>query len=171
MKYKQLIELSSPYLDQNDFGTAHTIRVLKIVKENYDKYDLNPSWKDLIFSLIVLHDIGGSEIRDQYEKGPKIAEHLLKKLGFHPFDIKLINGFIAKHHERLENPHEMFKILFDSDKLVMFSKEEFPSYDRRPNFNWQNILSQFYNESLKLEAEELWSERKVENDKKKDNKD
>ena len=161
MKHKQLLELARHYLEDNDFGTGHTLRVLEIAKKNYNKYDLDKSWRNIVYSLVILHDIGGSEIKDQYEKGPVIAKKLLKKLSYYDFDIRLICGFIARHHERLDDPHEMFKILFDSDQLVKFSKEEFQHYNSKPNFNWQNIIDSFYNENLKDSAKKSLKERKT----------
>lgn len=157
MKYKRLLELAKPYLEKNDFGVEHTLRVLEIAKKSYYRYDLDNSWKDIVFSLIVLHDIGGSKIKDQYEKGPIIAKKLLEKLNYHKFDIKLICGFISRHHERLQDPHDMFKILFDSDQLVRFSKEEFNHYNSRPNFNWQNIIDSFYHDDMRNSAKKLLS--------------
>lgn len=155
MKYKKLLELAKPSLEENDFGVGHTLRVLEIAKKNYDKYDLDESWKDTVFSLVILHDIGGSEIKDQYEKGPVIARKLLNKLDYHPFDIKLICGFIERHHERLKDPHDMFRILFDSDQLVKFSKEEFNHYNSKPNFDWKSIIDSFYNNNTKESAKRL----------------
>ncbi len=160
MKYEKLLELARPYLEENDFGVEHTLRVLEITKKNYNKYDLDESWKDNVFSLIVLHDIGGSEIEDQYEKGPVIAKRLLEKLDYHKFDIKLICQFIARHHERLDDPHDMFKILFDSDRLVMFSKEEFEHYNSRNDFNWDNVIESFYHAELKDLAREMLIQRR-----------
>jgi UTP:GlnB (protein PII) uridylyltransferase len=40
--------------------------------------------QDLTFSSIILHDIGGGSIKDQYEKGPEIAASILKQLGCEP---------------------------------------------------------------------------------------
>jgi hypothetical protein len=163
MKYKQLLELAKPNLEENDLGVNHTLRVLEIVKNNYTKYNLDETWKDVVFSLIVLHDIGGSEIKDQYEKGPIIAKKLLEKLNYHNFDIKLICGFIERHHERLNDPHDMFKILFDSDQLVKFSKEEFNNYNSRKDFNWQNIMDSLYHPDSKDTAKNLLEQRRKEN--------
>ena len=159
MKYLKLLELAKPYLCNNDLGAGHTIRVLEIAKANYSKYDLDDTWKDAVFSLIALHDIGGREIKEQYEKDPVIAKELLNKLEFNPFDIKLICSFIERHHERLSNPHDIFKILFDSDQLVKFSKEEFSHYDSRSNFNWHAVIGSFYNPDLKKQAALLLKER------------
>lgn len=159
MKYEKLLELATHYLEKNDLGVAHTLRVLEIAKENYDKYDLDESWKDNVFSLIILHDVGGSEIKDQYEKGPIIAKELLEKLDYHPFDIKLICGFIARHHEKLKDPLDIFKILFDSDQLVKFSNEEFNHYNSKPSFNWEKVIDSFYNANLKELAKKLLEEK------------
>ncbi len=170
MKYEMLLELAKPYLEKNDLGVAHTIRVLDIAKKYYDKYDLDESWKDLVLSLIVLHDIGGSSIEEQYLEGPKIARKLLEKLDYHPFDIKLICSCIERHHERLDNPHDIFRILFDSDHLVMFSEEEFPCYNSKPNFDWESIINSFYNTNIKEIAKQI-AKMREQNGKKKNNKD
>ncbi len=167
MGYEKLIELATPYLEKNTLGVEHTLRVLKIAKRNYGKYDLDDSWKDVVFSLIVLHDVGGKGVKEQYENGPKIARELLEKLGYHKFDIKLICAFIAKHHERLDDPHDIFKILYDADHLVMLSKEEFNVYDSRPGFSWEKVIDGFYNSDAKESARRLLKERSDENGKKK----
>ena len=167
MGYEKLIELAKPYLEKNTLGVEHTLRVLEIAKKNYDKYDLDESWKDVVFSLIVLHDIGGKGVKEQYEKGPKRAKELLEKLGYHQFDIKLICAFIARHHERLNDPHDIFKILYDADHLVMLSKEEFKVYNPRAGFEWDNVIDGFYNAGLKEQAVRLLKERSGENGKRK----
>ncbi len=159
MKFEKLLELAKPYLEKNDFGVSHTLRVLDIAKKNYNRYDLDKSWKDTVFSLIVLHDIGGSEIKDQYEKGPIIAKKLLGRLNYSKFDIKLICNFISRHHERLQDPHDMFKILFDSDQLVKFSKEEFDHYNSKPRFIWEKVIDSLYCTSLKDLASDLLKKR------------
>jgi len=159
MRFKKLFELAKPYLEKNELGTGHTLRVLEISKKNYNKYDLEESWKDLVFSLIVLHDIGGPTKEEQYKKGPRIARVLLEKLDYNSFDINLICKCIEKHHERLDNPHDIFKILFDSDHLVMFSKEEFSNYNSKPGFKWEDIIQIFYHEDLKDTAKSLLKER------------
>jgi len=167
MKYKELLELAKPYLEKNTLGVKHTLRVLEIANKNYDKYSLDESWRDVVFSLIVLHDIGGKGVKEQYENGPKIAKELLEKLGYHKFDIKLICAFIARHHERLDDPHDIFKILYDADHLVMLSKEEFKVYNSRAGFEWENIIDNFYNNGLKETAKKLLERRRNEYGKRK----
>ena len=159
MKYQKLLELAKPYLEKNDMGAEHTIRVLGTAKKNYSKYNLNRSEKDIILSLAVLHDIGGPTIKQQYDKGPKIAKKLLEKLKYCSFDINLICKIISIHHNRLDNPSDIFKILYDSDHLVMFSEEEFPYYDLKPNFNWKEVIDSIYHDDMKVEAKELLEKR------------
>ena len=65
-------------MEKNDFGAAHTKRVFRIAKENFF---IEKEIEDLTFAAIILHDIGGCIIKEQYEKGPTIAAELLKKLG------------------------------------------------------------------------------------------
>lgn len=160
MKYPRLLELAKPYLEGNELGVGHTLRVLNFVRENYGKYDLEESWKDIVFSLAVLHDIGGSTIEEQYSEGPRIAKELLERLDYHPFDVKLICGFIAKHHERLEDPNDIFKILFDSDRLVMFSEEEFEHYTSKAGFDWRKVIDGFYNADLSSMARKMLNKRR-----------
>lgn len=159
MKHEKLLELAKPHLERNELSVEHTLRVLEIAKKNFNKYNLDESSKDIVFSLIVLHDIGGSTKRQQYKKGPEIAKKLLEKLGYHSFDIKLICTFIAKHHERLSNPDDTFKILFDSDQLVKFSNEEFEHYNSKLFFNWNKIIESFYHPDIKEEAKKLLAKR------------
>ena len=158
MKYESLLELVKPYLKNNELGVEHTLRVLEIAKENYNKYDLDESWKDIVFSLILLHDVGGSSIKEQYFNGPVIAKKLLQQLGYHEFDIKLICGCIASHHEILKNPHEIFKILFDSDQLVKLSKEEFGHYSLQKDFDWSKVIDSLYSADLKQMAKKRLEE-------------
>jgi hypothetical protein len=70
MDVDRLFELAKPYLEKNDFGMAHTKRVFDIARENF----VVPSeLEELTSYSIILHDIGGGSIKNQYEKGPGIA--------------------------------------------------------------------------------------------------
>ena len=169
MKYEQLFEFAQPYLEENEMGISHTSRVLEIAKTNYYKYGLDDSWKDAALSLAVLHDFGGPTIKEQYSKGPKIARMLLERLGYQKFDISLICTFIAKHHERLNNPHEIFQLIYDSDKLVMLTEEEFYRYDSNPNIDWNEIISSLYSNFSKEIAICMLNERRKKDGKKKHN--
>ncbi len=154
-----LFELATPYLEKNDFGIGHTMRVFSIAQQNFT---VKPELKDLTYSSIILHDIGGSTIKDQYEKGPEIATVILEKLGCPNNFIKQVCEIISTHHDHPENPSEPFKTLYDSDKLVMFSKEEYPYYDSVKDFDWNRIVSLIYSEQAKQLAQELQSQRRKE---------
>ena len=159
MDYEQLFEFAKPYLEKNDFGVAHTRRVFDIAKNTFP---ISPASQDLTFSSIILHDIGGSSIKDQYEKGPEIAASILKKMGYDALFIQEVCEIVGAHHEHPDNPSNPFKILFDSDKLVMFSPEEFPHYNSRANFDWDKIVELIYSKNAKRLARELLQQRRSE---------
>ena len=152
-----MFELATPYLEKNDFGVAHTLRVLNIAKQNFE---VKPKLQELTFVSIVLHDIGGSSIKEQYEKGPQIATVLLKKFKCSDNFIKQVCEIISSHHEHLEPPSEPFRILYDSDKIVMFSKEEYPHYNSRKDFDWNKIVALIYSKRGKQLAEEMLAQRR-----------
>ena len=157
--FDELFELATPYLEKNDFGVAHTKRVFNVAKTNLK---VPMALEELTFVSIILHDIGGSTIKDQYEKGPQIATVLLKKLQFPDFFIKQVCEIISTHHEHSADPSEAFKILYDSDKLVMFSPEEYSHYNSRKGFDWNGIIAQLYSQKAKTLAEKLLAQRRKE---------
>jgi hypothetical protein len=159
MDYEKLFELATPFLEKNDFGTAHTRRVLEIARKNFA---VATDLQELTFSSIILHDIGGSSIKDQYEKGPKIATSILRQMGCGEMFIQEVCEIIRTHHDHPDNPPMPFRVLFDSDKLVMFSPEEFPVYDSRANFDWNKIVDLIYSEHVKRMAKEQLLQRKNE---------
>jgi HD superfamily phosphodiesterase len=132
---------------------------LNIAKQNFT---IPEEMQELLYSAIILHDIGGSEINDQYEKGPAIATKLLKQLEYSDNIINEICQMIRTHHEKLENPSEAFKILYDADQLAKFSKEEFSHYNSKSGFNWEAITNSMYAESSKKLATEMLNQRKQE---------
>ena len=150
------------YLEKNDFGVAHTKRVFDIAKQNFP---VKPELQELTFTAIILHDIGGSSIKDQYEKGPQIATAILKKLGCPDNFIRQVCEIISTHHEHPDNPSEPFRILYDSDKLVMFSPEEYPHYNSRKDFDWNKIVDLFYSKKAKQLAQESLMQRRKEQSK------
>ena len=116
--------------------------------------------EELVFYSIIMHDIGGSSIKNQYEKGPKIAESILKKLECDENFIDQVCKIIRTHHNHPDNPPLAFKILYDSDKLVMFSKEEFSYYDSQSDFNWNKIIDLLYHNHARHLAKELLQKRR-----------
>jgi hypothetical protein len=143
MDTEKLFQLVAPCLEKNDFGVSHTQRVFNIAKQNFP---VKPELQDLTYASIILHDIGGCTIKDQYEKGPQIAVELLKQLNCSDAFIKQVCGIISTHHDHPGNPSEPFRVLYDSDKIVMFSPQEYPYYNAREGFNWDKIVALIYTE-------------------------
>jgi hypothetical protein len=159
MDVEGLFELARSYLERNDFGVAHTRRVFDTARENFTvPYEL----QDLTFSSIILHDIGGGSIKDQYEKGPKIATSILKQLGCAERFIEEVCQLISTHHDHPEKPSLPFRVLYDSDKLVMFSPEEFPYYNSIADFDWSKIVNLIYSEHMRQLAKEMLKQRRNE---------
>jgi len=159
MDYEKVFESAKPYLNRNDFGIPHTRRVFVIAKKNFN---IPQNLKELIFCSIIMHDIGGSTITKQYEDGPKIAKLVLRKMEYDESFVQKVCEIVITHHDHPEQPSEAFKILYDSDKLVMFSPEEFPHYNSKPNFNWDQIIELIYSENARDLAKKLLKQRRNE---------
>jgi len=158
MMLYELFELATPHLKKNDFGVAHTRRVFEIARACFN---IPIDIEELTLVSIVLHDIGGSIVKEQYEKGPEIARNLLSRLRYDGDFIQEVCGIIRTHHDHPESPSLSFKILYDSDKLVMFSPEEYPHYNSRPNFNWDEVITLLYHEHIKNLARMSLLERRA----------
>jgi hypothetical protein len=137
----------------------HTRRVFDIAKKNFE---IPPNLEESIFCSIILHDIGGSSIQRQYEEGPKIAATILRQLGYDERFVQEVCDIVRTHHDHPEHPSMAFKILYDSDKLVMFSPEEFLHYNSQPNFDWNKIIDLIYSEHGRDLAKDLLRQRKSE---------
>jgi hypothetical protein len=159
MDTEKLFELATPILEKNDFGVAHTKRVFDIAKQNFP---VKPENRDLKFAAIILHDIGGCTIKDKYEKGPQIAVIVLKKMGYPESFIKQVCEIIGSHHKHSDNPSETFRTLYDSDKLVVFSQEEYPYYNSRASFDWDKIVNLVYSEKGRELAKKWLTQRRRE---------
>lgn len=144
MYIDHLWRLATPILEKNDFGVSHTQRVFEIAKQNFP---VKAELQDLTYASIILHDIGGCTIKDQYEKGPQIATQLLKQLNCPDNFIKEVCQIIATHHDHPDNPSEPFLALYDADKLVMFTPQEYPYYNAREGFDWNKIVSLIYSKN------------------------
>jgi hypothetical protein len=155
----KVFDLATPILEKNDFGVCHTRRVFEIAKANFS---VTPELEDLTYVAIILHDIGGCTIKDQYEKGPPLAEEILKKLDYSEIFIKQVCEIIATHHDHPDRPTEPFKILYDSDKIVMFTPEEYPTYNSREGFDWTKIIGLIYTKKGKEIAERMLVQRRKE---------
>jgi hypothetical protein len=162
MDYEELFEMATPYLEKNDFGVGHTRRVFDIAKNNFL---VNPVLEELTFSSIILHDIGGSTIKDQYEKGPEIAAFLLQKLNCSASFVRQVCKIISSHHDHPDYPSDVFQVLYDSDKLVMFSKEEYPYYNSQKCFDRNKIVDLIYSPNGKKLAQKWLAQRKKESNR------
>lgn len=159
MDTDKLFQLATPILENNDFGVSHTQRVYNIAKEHFP---VRAELEDLTYASIILHDIGGCTIKDQYEKGPAIATHLLKQLGCPEDFIGQVCSIIATHHDHPENPSEPFRTLYDADKLVMFTPQEYVYYNAREGFDWDKIINLIYTEKGRNLARAWLAQRRVE---------
>ncbi len=159
MNVERLFELAKPYLEKNDFGMAHTKRVFDIARKNFE---VPSEVEELTFYSIILHAIGGGSIRDQYEKGPGIAAALLKQMGCDAVFIQQVCEIVGTHHDHPDNPSLPFRVLYDSDKLVMFSPEEFQHYDSQAGFDWEKIVDLIYSEHMRQLAKETLKQRRNE---------
>ena len=144
-------------MEKNDFGLAHTKRVFDIAEQNFP---VKPELQELTFTSIILHDIGGSSIKEQYHKGPEIASTVLKKLNCSESFITQVCEIISTHHEHPDNPSESFRVLYDSDKLVMFSPEEYLTYNGREGFDWNKIINLIYSTEGKELAKKSLAQRR-----------
>ena len=157
LDFERLFALAKPYLEKNELGSEHTSRVLRIARQNFT---IPSNLRDLTVAAIILHDIGGSTIKEQYEKGPAIAAALLRQVGCDEATILQICQIVGSHHDHPDNPTLPFRVLFDSDKLVMFSPEEYPGYAARFDVDWNKTISLLYSKKAKKIAQEmLWKRR------------
>ena len=95
-------------------------------------------------------------------EGPKIAASILQNLGYAEGFVEQVCKIVRTHHDHPDNPSEAFRILYDSDKLVMFSPQEFPYYNSKPDFNWNEIIDLIYSEHMRDLAKKLLKKRKAE---------
>ena len=159
MDYEKLFALAKPYLEKNDLGAGHTSRVLAIARKNFS---IPQEIENLTVASIILHDIGGASIKDQYEKGPGIAASVLEQMDCDEAFIQQVTAIVGTHHDHPDNPSEPFRILYDSDKIVMFSPEEFPGYDSKPDFDWNRMVDLIYSEKGKRLAKDMLKQRRNE---------
>jgi hypothetical protein len=159
MDMNKLWQLATPILENNDFGVSHTQRVFEIAKQNFP---VKAELQDLTYASIILHDIGGCTIKDQYEKGPQIATQLLQQLSCPDAFIKEVCQIIATHHDHPDNPSEPFLALYDADKLVMFTPQEYPYYNAREGFDWDKIVALIYSERGRELAKNWLTQRRKE---------
>jgi hypothetical protein len=116
--------------------------------------------QDLTFYSIILLDIGGGSIKNQYKKGFGIAASLLKQMGCDKAFIRQVCEIVGTHHDHSDTPSFPFRVLYDSDKLVMFSPEEFPYYNSRADFDWNKILDLIFRACYAIGKENVVTKKK-----------
>ena len=84
---------------------------------------------------------------------------ILQKLGYDKSFVDEVCKIVRTHHDHPDDPSLAFRILYDSDKLVMFSPEDFPHYNSKPNFNWNQIVDSIYSEHVRDLAKKLLQQR------------
>jgi len=67
------------------------------------------------------------------------------------------------YHDKTERPSEIFIILYDSDPLVKFSKEEFVHYSSQNDVNWNNMIENLYHEHSKKITIKMLKRRSIKN--------
>jgi hypothetical protein len=159
MNIEKLWRLATPILQKNDFGVSHTQRVYNLAKEHFA---VQAHLQELTSAAIILHDIGGCTIKEQYEKGSPIATLLLRQLDCSEDFIKKVCNIINTHHEHPANPSKPFRALYDADKLVMFSVEEYPTYNSREDFDWDGIVNLIYSQKGRDLARKALKQRQIE---------
>ena len=87
---------------------------------------------------------------------------ILKKLGCPDAFISQVCEIVGTHHDHPDNPSEPFLSLYDSDKLVMFSKEEYSYYNAREGFGWDKIIDLIYTNKAKELAKKSLAQRRKE---------
>jgi hypothetical protein len=86
----------------------------------------------------------------------------LEKNGCSSLFIEQVCKIINTHHEHLDNPSEAFKTLYDSDRIVMFSREEYPTYNSQKGFDWNKILNLIYTKNGRDIAKKQLEQRRKE---------
>jgi len=157
MRHKKLMGLARPYLEKNDLGADHTERVLNIAKKHHR---IPKELQEQVVCSIILHDIGGSTIEEQYNRGPEIAANLLGQLGYSDGFARKICETIRTHHERLAKPSKAFRILYDADQLAKLSAEEFLYHNSRKT-DWNSIIDLMYYQHSKALARKMLNQRKI----------
>ncbi len=109
-----------------------------------------------MFCSIIMHDIGGNTIQNQYKRGIEIAASILQELGYEKNFVQEASSNVRTHHDHHYKPSLAFKILYDSNKLVMFSLEEFPYYNPKLNFSWNEIIDLIYHRYAKELEKDFW---------------
>jgi uncharacterized protein len=120
-KIKEIVKRELSFCSAHNFD--HVMRVYNLAMHLAENEDVD---LDVVGAAALLHDIGGrKEVDDSTGKtdhaieGAKMAEPILKDLGYSKDKIKHIQDCIISHRYRTENKPKTqeAKIIFDADKL------------------------------------------------------
>lgn len=120
-KIKEIVKKELGFCSAHDFD--HVMRVYNLAIKIAENEDVD---MEVIKVASLLHDIGGKRElddptgqTDHAEEGMKMAEPILRDLGFSEEKIKHIQDCILTHRFRTENKPKTMeaKIVFDADKL------------------------------------------------------
>jgi HD superfamily phosphodiesterase len=136
--YKKIQELARPYLDtrKNDIHTEISTRLA------YQLLELEGGTEEVVIPAILLHDVGWKKVPEDIQlkafgpkasmpewnrvhevEGARIAEEILKKMGYDQEKIKEIVRIIEGHDSRKKPFSLNDTIVKDADKLWRYSKE------------------------------------------------
>jgi HD superfamily phosphodiesterase len=138
--YKKIQELARPYLDtrKNDIHTEISTR------HAYQLLELEGGTEEVVIPAILLHDVGWKKVPEDIQlkafgpkvsmpewnrvhevEGARIAEEILKKVGYDQEKIKEIVRIIEGHDSRKKPFSLNDKIVKDADKLWRYSNDAF----------------------------------------------
>lgn len=143
--YTKILEKAIPFYAR---GRENDIIHIKWLCEAIPQFVENSEIDfDLLMPLIIFHDIGYSDMtknsdpqkhdtrKMQSQKSAKIAERILKKLGYSSANISEIQRLILKHDAWAEgnsfSDEPLLKLFSNFDFLWLVSKEGFKLYKKR----------------------------------------
>ena len=158
MDTDKLFELATPYLGKKRFRSRAYQAGFRNCKTKLSsqtrtrRTNLHPGC--YLRSFFILFFYGASaDVMENYGS-------ILKKLGCSGSFIRQVCEIISTHHEHPDNPSEPFKTLYDSDKIVMFSPQEYPYYNAQEGFDWNKIVNLIYSAEGKELAKKSLAQRR-----------
>ena len=104
---------------------SHARAVTEIVAELLEGGE--PGERETALSAAILHDVGIPEAFERYGsaaaagqeiEGARLAREILTRLRWPEAKVEKIADMIGHHHQRLEQPSDEFKLLYDADLIV-----------------------------------------------------
>jgi HD superfamily phosphodiesterase len=148
--HRKLRELAAPYLDtrHNDVHTDSSTEFA------YKLLELEGGDEDVVIPAIILHDVGWKMVSEDMQlkafgpnavypdlnrvhevEGAKIAEKILREVGYDESRTPEIVEIIEGHDSRLEPISHNDKIVKDSDKLYRYTNDAFRTNMKRFHYS------------------------------------